>query len=443
MTTTPELADLELRSYWRATMPQLPDRRGRDLPDAVDVLVIGGGLMGLSAARRARELGASVALIEAETLGWGASTRNGGMCHPGFKHGVAHLVAEHGEEKGLAIYRESVDGYEHVKRLCETRVEAEFEPTGGLSLAVAPSHAAAYPGTVHGLAQAGIAAHVVAKADLRLEIGTDAFVGGMVNERYAGLHPGKLVAGLVRLADEAGADLHEGVRALRVRPQADGRRVVETSRGAILTREVIVGTNGYTGGVTPSLRRRLLSIGSYIIVTDPLPGDLAREISPRRRMVSDTRNFLSYWRLTADDRMLFGGRASMWPTSIRRTAEILHRSMLEIHPQLRGTRVAYAWGGRVGFTLDRMVHAGRADGAYYAVGCCGTGVAIMPWLGVRVAEWAGGGAAPELASRRFPLVPAPYEGRAWFLPLAGEYWKTRDRLAAREAARAATGSGHG
>jgi glycine/D-amino acid oxidase-like deaminating enzyme len=355
----------------------------------------------------------------------------------GLQAGVAQLIEEHGEARGLAIYRESLDGYEHVKALCETRIDADFETTGGLSLAVAPSHAAAYPGSVAGLARAGIDAHVVAKADLRSEIGTDAFVGGMVNERYAGLHPGKLVAGLARLAEEAGADLHEGVRALRVRPQADGRRVVETSRGAILARDVIVGTNGYTGGLTPSLRRRLLSIGSYIIVTDPLPADLAREVSPRRRMFSDTKNFLFYWRLTADDRMLFGGRASMWPTSIGRTAQILHRSMLEIHPQLRGVRVAHAWGGRVAFTFDRMVHAGRADGVHFAVGCCGSGVAIMPWLGVRVAEWVGGGAAPEVASLRFPLVPAPYEGRAWFLPLAGEYWKARDRMALREAVRTA------
>jgi glycine/D-amino acid oxidase-like deaminating enzyme len=123
----------------------------------------------------------------------------------------------------------------------------------------------------------------------------------------------------------------------------------------------------------------------------------------------------------------------MWPSTIARTAEILQRSMVEVHPQLRGTPVAYAWGGNVAFTYDRMVHAGRTDGVTYATGCCGSGVAIMPWLGMRVAEWVGGGPAPALASLRFPLVPAPYEGRAWFLPLAGEYWKAKDRRAAREA----------
>jgi glycine/D-amino acid oxidase-like deaminating enzyme len=433
MIRIPELGSVEERSFWQATMPALPDRRGRELPDAADVVVVGAGLTGLSAARRAAELGASVVLLEAETLGWGASTRNGGMCHPGFKHSVADLVREHGEARGRRLYQESIHAFEHVADLCRTRIDADFVQSGHLVLAAAPSHAAGFEASAAALATVDMAAHVVAEGDLRAEIGSGAYAGGMVVERSGGLHPGKLVAGLVRLAEDAGASLHEGVRALRVRAQADGRSVLETSRGAILARDVIVGTNGYTGGLTPSIRRRLLSIGSCIIVTDPLAPDLAAEVSPRGRMFFDTKNFLCYWRLTPDNRMLFGGRASMWPTSIGRTAAILQRAMVSVHPQLRGARVANAWGGRVAFTFDRMVHAGRADGVTFATGCCGSGVAIMPWLGTRVAEWVGGGEAPELASLRFPLVPAPYEGRAWFLPLAGEYWKAKDRLAAREA----------
>ena len=443
MTKIAELHDVDQRSYWQATMPAIPDHAGKPLPDAVDVAVIGGGFVGLGAARRAAENGASVVLLEGETLGWGGATRNGGMCHPGYKHGILQLIAEHGEAKGLAIYNESLDGFNHTKALA-LELDAEWEQHGGLSLAVAPSHFAGFAKSLEGYKRVGIEAHIVEKADLRSEIGTDAFVGGLANEMYGALHPGKLIAGMVVQAEAAGADLHEGVRAEKVRMQADGRRVVETSRGAIHAREVIVGTNGYTGGVTPSLRRRLMPIGSFIIVTDPLPDDLAHEISPRRRMFADTKNFLFYWHLTADNRMLFGGRASMWPSSIMHTAEILHRSMIELHPQLRGIRIAYAWGGKVAFTYDRMTHVGRADGVAYAVGCCGSGVATMPLLGAKVADWVlGAGPAPELAALSFPLVPAPYEGRMWFMPLAGEYWKTKDRLAFREAAAAASGGAVG
>ena len=432
MTRIPELRAVEERSFWQATMPELPDGRGRDLPDAVDVVVVGGGYAGLSAARRAAELGADVALVEAERLGWGASTRNAGICHPGFKQPLGELRRLHGPERAARLYRETIDAYEHVKGLCATAVDADFAETGHLVLAAAPSHAAGFPVAVDALSDVDMAAHVVPRGELHSEIGSDAYAGGMVVERSAGLHPGKLLAGLGHLAESAGAALYEETRAIRLRPQADGRTVVETSRGATIAREVVVATNGYTGGLTPWLRRRLVPIGSYILVTDPLPAELAAEISPGRRQFFDTRNFLCYWRLTPDDRLLFGGRASMWPTSVERAAGILQRAMIAVYPQLWQTRVAYAWGGRVAFTMDRMVHVGRAEGLAWVVGCCGAGVATMPWLGTRVAEWLGGGAPPELASLPFPIVPAPYEGRAWFLPLAGEWWKTKDRLAARE-----------
>ena len=378
MARIPELAAVEERSYWQATMPAIPDRRGVELPDTADVVVIGGGLTGLSAARRSAELGATTVLVDGERIGWGASTRNGGMCHPGFKHSLGELCAEHGTERGTALYRESIAAYEHVRDLCSTRIDADFVRSGHVVLASAPSHAAGFASSAAALARVDMPAHVVAREDLRTEIGSDAFWGGLVVERSAGLHPGKLTAGLARLAEEAGVRLVEGVRALRVRRQADGRSVVETSRGAILARHVIAATNGYTGAVTPSLRRRLLPIRSYIIVTEPLAADLAASVLPRGRMAFDTKSFLFYWRLTPDNRVLFGGRASMWPTTIARTAAILQRSMVEVHPQLRGTRVTQAWGGNVAFTFDRMVHAGRADGVTYATGCCGSGVAIMP-----------------------------------------------------------------
>ena len=433
MARSVELQGVREQSYWQATMPQLPDRRGGSLRDSVDVVVIGGGITGLSAARRSAELGASVVLLEAERLGWGASTRNCGMCHPGFKTHLSGLVERYGAVRAERLYRESIDAYEHLAALCEGRIDADFRRSGHVVLASAPSHAAEFAEDVRSLATVDVPARAVARDDLRDEVGSDAFFGGLVVEGSGGLHPGKLVAGLVRLADAAGATLHEDVRALRVRTQADGRSVVETSRGAILARDVIVATNGYTGGVTPSLRRRLLPISSYIIVTEPLAPELAEELVPHNRMLFDTKNYLWYWRRTPDDRLLFGGRASMWPTSVKRAATILQRSMVEVHPQLAGTPVEYAWGGKVAYTFDRMVHAGRADGVTYATGCCGSGVAIMPWLGTRIAEWVGGGAPPEIASLSFPLVPAPYEGRAWFLPLAGEYWKAKDRRAAREA----------
>ncbi len=427
------LASVEHRVLWQVQAPTLPDRSGRPLPDAADLVIVGGGFTGLSAARKAARLGASVVLLEAERLGWGASTRNGGFCHPGYKWGASSLVKRYGEERGRRLYADSMDAVAWTARtLSEDGIEADWDGAGYAELAYSPSHVEDLEAAVATLATVGTPARFVPRSEVRTEIGTDAYYGGMVVETGGGLHPARYHAGLADAAARAGADLHEGVRARRLRPQADGRTVVETSRGAILAGDVFVGTNGYPDGLLPGLRRRIMSIGSYIVATEPLSEDLANDLMPTRRMWFDSKNFLYYWRLTPDRRMLFGGRASFWPGSIDKYARILSRAMVEVHPQLAGVRVAYAWGGKVAFTFDRMPHVGRMGGAWYATGCCGSGVALLPWLGERVVGWAlGGEPAPTLASLSFPLVPAPYEGRAWFLPIAGEFWKTQDRLAAR------------
>ena len=414
-------------------MTPLPDRSGRELPDATDVVVIGGGYGGVTAARELARRGVAVTLLEARTLGWGASTRNGGIVHPGYKWSARELIARYGRETGIALYRETLDSYDLVKRLvAEESIDCDFREVGFLELAYAPAHVPELEHARESLETVGVASTVVPRERIREEIGTDAYFGALAVETSALVHPGRYFAGLAAAADRAGADLHEDVHARSIRRQADGRFVVETSRGAILARDVFVATNGYTDGVVPSLRRRIIPIGSYIIASEPLPEDLVRELSPKGRAFFDTKNFLYYWHVSADRRMVFGGRASFMPTSIERTAAILWKGLLEVHPQLAGYRIDYAWGGNVGFTFDRMPHVGRTtDGVAYAMGCCGTGVALMTNLGTKVGAWLAGGEAPALSRLSFPLVPAPFEGRPWFLPFAGEWFRLQDRLAAR------------
>ena len=395
--------------------------------------MIGGGYAGINAARELARRGVAVTLLEAHTLGWGASTRNGGIVHAGYKWSAGQLIKRYGEETGTALYRETLDSYDLVKRLiADEAIDCDFREVGHLELAYAPSHV---PELEHARDEPGLGR-------------------GHVDGRAAGADPrgdrhGRLLRGaggrgqraapsraLLRGAGRGGGPGRgrpaRGRPARSIRRQADGRFVVETSRGAILARDVFVATNGYTDGVVPSLRRRIIPIGSFIIATEPLPEDLARELSPKGRAFFDTKNFLYYWHVSADRRMIFGGRASFLPTSIDQTARILHRGLLEVHPQLADYRIEYAWGGNVGFTFDRMPHVGRTkDGVTYAMGCCGTGVALMTHLGTRVGQWLAGGEAPALTRLRFPLVPAPYEGRPWFLPFAGEWFRLQDRLAAR------------
>ena len=263
-----------------------------------------------------------------------------------------------------------------MKRLiADEAIDCDFREVGHLELAYAPSHVGELHHAQQDLASMGIETTFVPREGIRTEIGSDAYFGGLVVPDSGLLHPGRYFAGLAAAADRAGADLHEGVRARSIRRQGDGRFVVETERGAILARDVFVATNGYTDGVAPTLRRRIIPIGSYIIASEPLPEALARELSPNGRSFFDTKNFLYYWHVSADRRMVFGGRASFMPTTVDHTAAILHRGLLEVHPQLAGYRIDYAWGGNVGFTFDRMPHVGRLGGVTYAMGYCGTGVA--------------------------------------------------------------------
>jgi len=421
--------DFERRSLWRATMPELPDRSGRRLPDSADVVVIGGGYAGLSTARSLAQRGVAATLVEAHTLGFGASTRNGGIVHPGYKWGPRQLIKRYGKVVGPALYQDTLAGYETIKRvIADEAIDCGFREAGYIELAHAAIHVRGLRQERDSLAEIGVESRYVPPDHLRDEVGSDVYHGALVVPGGGLLHPGRYLAGLAAAAERAGADLHEGVRATGIRRQGDRRFVVETERGAIHARDVVVATNGYTDGVAPNLRRRVIPIGSYIIATEPLPEALAHELSPNGRGFFDTKNFLYYWHVSEDRRLVFGGRASFLPSSVERTAAILYRGMTRVYPRLAGARIEYAWGGNVGFTFDRMPHAGRTDdGVTYALGCCGTGVALMTNLGTQIGAWLAGGDPPVLASLKFPLVPAPYEGRPWFLPFVGEWYRFKDR----------------
>jgi glycine/D-amino acid oxidase-like deaminating enzyme len=431
MPSTPRLnLDYERRPFWHASMPALPDRAGWELPDTADALVIGGGYTGLAAARALGKAGAKVVVLEARTLGWGASTRNGGIVHPGYKWGPATLVKRYGRDLGARLYADSVEATAFLGRtIRENDIDADLRFNGYMELAWSKRDADEFPDEAALRTAWGTPARTLPRERLGEEVGTTAYHGGLAIDSGGVIHPGKWFAGLVGLAEGAGADLYEGVRATAIRRQGDGRFVVETDRGAIQARDVLVATNAYTDGAAPSFRRRIIPIGSYIIATEPLPEDLAREISPTGRAYFDTKNFLAYWHVSADRRLIWGGRVSFLPTTVERTAKLLHRRMLDVHPQVAGYRVEYSWGGKIGMTFDRMPHIGRSNGVMYAMGCCGSGVVLLHWLGTKAGAWLAGGEAPALAKLRFPLVPAPYEGRPWFLPLVGEFYRAKDRLA--------------
>ena len=425
-------------NFWLTTA-QLPQTDlARPLPERVDVAVVGAGFTGLSAARTLTKRGATVAVLEVETIGWGASSRNGGMVLTGLKLGVNKLIARYGPERARRMFAASVASMDCVEQLVrEETIDCDFSRCGHLEVACKQKHFDDYARQVEVIAREfNHQLRIVPKNMLQTEIGSSIYYGGMVDEASAGLNPARYVAGLARATTKAGAEIFERTRVEKIereaRQAAPGWRV-RTSRGALWARDVFVGTSGYTGAATPALRKKIVPIGSYIIATEILPAALGRELSPRNRMIYDSKNYLYYYRLTPDTRMLFGGRAAFFPEtrdSIRKSAEILRRGMIEVYPQLCDVRVEYVWGGTLDFAFDIMPHAGQMDGIYYSVGYAGHGVAMATWQGQKIAELIAG----EKPDNHFVDIPFPgaplglYSGRPWFLPFAGAWYKLLDRV---------------
>jgi glycine/D-amino acid oxidase-like deaminating enzyme len=425
----------EEQNYWLTTV-QMPAPPAQPLPATADVAIIGAGFTGLSAALALAKRGVKVVVLEAETIGWGASSRNGGMVLTGLKLGVNKLISMYGRELTRRMYAASLETINAVERVIkEEDIACDFTRTGHLEVACKAAHFDDYSRQVDVIAREfNHQMRVVPRDQLRREIGSDIYYGGMVDEVSAGLNPARYVAGLASAAMRAGAQICENTRLqniLREARKGTPGFKLNTSRGSIWASNVLVGTSGYTGAATPALRRKIIPIGSFIITTEILSDALAHELSPRNRQIYDSKNFLYYYRLTPDNRMLFGGRAAFFPETdrtVRKSAEILRRGMIEVYPQLRDTKVEYVWGGTLDFCFDIMPHAGQVDGIYFALGYAGHGVAMATYQGQKMAEWIAEGKTDNpFAEIPFPGAPLGfYNGKPWFLPFAGAYYKVLD-----------------
>jgi glycine/D-amino acid oxidase-like deaminating enzyme len=423
-------------NYWLDTVSAPAKGAAEPIPENADVAVVGAGFCGLSAARALAKRGVRVAVLEAETLGWGASCRNGGMVLTGMKLPVPTLIARYGRELVQRMYAASLESIDLVEQIVrEEGIACSFSRCGHLEVACKKAHFDAYAEAAARIKREfNHDLRIVPKSDLRQEIGSDIYFGGMVDETSAGLNPAQYVAGLAKAAERAGAALFDHTRVISVKQQLSaGARsfLVETSRGSLKAKEVLLASGAYTASATPALTKKVIPIGSYIIATEPLSANLARELSPRNRMIYDSKHFLYYYRLTPDNRMLFGGRAAFFPESestVRESAELLRQGMISVYPQLRGTKVAYVWGGTLDFAFDVMPHSGKLEGMHFALGFAGHGVAAATWMGAKLA----GVLCGDVDDNPFSKIPFPSapiglrSGNTWALPLAGLYYRLLD-----------------
>ncbi|MCP4766745.1 MAG: FAD-binding oxidoreductase [Gammaproteobacteria bacterium] len=419
--------------YWLDTAPPFRAAEVEPIGGRFDVAVVGGGFTGLSAALALRRRGATVAVLEAGQVVAAASGRNGGQCNNGLAHGFAAIVDELGLDVARSFYLAYNAAVDRVERLvAEEAIDCDFHRCGKLKLAAKPTHFRHLARDAELLArEIDSDSVIVNQNDLSVEIGSDRFYGALLNRRSASLHVGRFGIGLAEAAARQGARVYEDAPVTHHQRLSGGGHVLATTRGSLEADQVLVATGAYTSGPFGWFRRRFVPIGSFIIVTEPLETGTLDSIMPTRRNATTTMTIGHYFRTSTDNRLIFGGRARFAlssQSSDARSGRILERNMLEIFPQLRGTRIDYCWGGLIDVVADRLPHAGVHKDLFYAMGYSGHGVQMSVHMGEIMADiMAGRTEVNPWRDLPWPAIPGHF-GPPWFLPFIGAYYRVVNLL---------------
>lgn len=417
-------------SYYAATARGIVEYPTLAESIRTDICIIGGGYTGLSAALHLAERGYAVCVIEANKIGWGASGRNGGQLHS----------AQRREQSTL----EKWFGKDHAHRLFALGEEAKY-----LVKSLIREHDIAcdwQEGLIHAVHKQRYLPDMAKEIDLLRKdygvdditlltrdemagaIGTDVYFGGWREQSAGHLHPLNYALGLARAASTAGARLHEHTPALRVIDGTIPR--VETPYGVITANTVILAGNGYLHGIDPDTESRVMPLHNFILTTEPL-GQRADQIIPRREAVADSRFVVYYWRLTRDNRLLFGGGETYGSSFPKDIKSFVRPHMLKLYPNLADVKIDYAWGGTLAVTMKRLPYIRRLrSGVYTACGYSGQGVGTATFAGKILAEAIAGENERFDVFSKLPAPPFP-GGRLFRTPtlaLAMTWYALRDRL---------------
>ena len=395
---------LTRRSYYEATVTRPAADAALVGRVSADVCVIGAGFAGLSAALDLRAKGFSVVIVEAHEPGWGASGRNGGQCLVGFANDDP-IVEQLGDDAKRA-WRMSVDAVSLVReRISKYSIDCDFT-AGYLTVATQKRRIPELRDWMESTVSRFDYAHLSWVDDANDHVDTDHYLSG-VHDSFSGhLHPLKYCLGLANAARQAGVTIYSHSPVTRIVEGAKPR--VITDHGEVECAFLVVAGNTSIGRVLPKVNDRIAPIGSFIVATERMDAERAASLVKDRAAVCDNNFFLDYFRVSADDRLLFGGRATTAFTAPEHVAPTLRRRMLAVFPQLADVKVEYAWGGYVDVTRNRAPDFGRlAPNIYYLQGFSGHGVALTGIAGRMTAEAIAGQSGgfdlfARLRHRRFP-----------------------------------------
>jgi len=420
-------------SFWLDTAPTVSTTESALPEQPVDVLVVGGGFTGLSSALALAKRGASVALCEAGVVGGEASGRNGGQCNNGTAQDYAGLVAAYGEQKAQSFYQFYNQAVDSVERIVSSEnIDCDFRRAGKIKLAAKPEHFDKLVRTHEALTKTvDPEASLLDATALQQEIGSDQFYGGLLTPKGAQLHVGKMVYGLATRCLEKGVAIFQHQPVINIDKTGEQSWIVTTPQQTIKAKAILIATGGSGPGPFSWFRRRIVPVGSFAVTTEPLNEELCASLFPGNRSYVTSKNIGNYFRLTADRRLLFGGRARFAisnPRSDLKSGEILRQSLDGMFPQLASSKIDYCWGGTVDMSADRLPKVGEHQGMFYAMGYSGHGVQMAIHMGEVMADLIDGKTTecPWL-TQQWPAVPFHF-GKPWFLPFVGMYYKVQDML---------------
>ena len=421
------------RSYYAASAPAGGEAARAPLAGEcrADVAVVGAGIAGCSAALHLAQRGFEVVVLEAHSVGYGASGRSGGQTIFGLAASQKSLIAQVGRDDARRLFEMSVEALDLTQSLIrEHRIECDYRPNH-LHVATRPRHLGELREWIRELHEEYHygSARLLDRAELGEHVRSERYLGGLIDTRSGHLHPLKYTQGIARAAEAAGARIFEHTRALHYQQGAELR--VHIERGVVRCRHLVLCANAYIGALAPRLARRILGVGTYIIATRPMQAERARALLPSNAAVADMNWILDYFRLSADRRILFGGRVSYSALEPPRLAESMRRRMLRVFPQAADLAVEYTWGGLLDITLSRAPDFGRlAPNVFYLQGFSGHGMSLSALAGKLIAEALAGTAErfevfARLPHREFPggaLLRRP------MLMLAMLYYRLKDLL---------------
>ncbi len=422
---------MKLESYWLDSASAFRGAEGA-IEGRVDVAVVGAGFTGLATALELAKRKANVVVVDAGRVAGEGSGRNGGHVNNGVAHDYGGLVKRFGETTARAMYRDfdaAVDSVEALVR--DESIDCDFVRSGKLKLAAKPEHWPMLRKTYETLREVDGAMELVEPARLREEIGSAAFHGALLQRKSASMHMGRFAKGLADAVVRRGGRIYESAGVTRLERLTGRAHRITTTRGTFEAAQVLVATGNSRPGPLGWFRRRLVPIGSFIVATAPLDAALAQRLMPTRRNYVTSRIIGNYFRLTPDNRLVFGGRARFalpGPGSDEKSGVVLREAMESFFPELRGVAIDYCWGGLVDVTADRLPRAGAHEGLLYAMGYSGHGVQLSTHMGRVMADVIDGKpSASPWFGLDWPWIAGNF-GHPWYLPLVGFYFRRQDRL---------------